>query len=83
MKKTSFKEDDELRPEYERSDFTKLECGKYADRLAEKTNVVVLDPDVAEAFPNNKAVNDALRGLIEGVQATTTPKKSSTSGVKK
>lgn len=38
--------------------------GKYAERYAEGSNVVVLSPDVAEAFPDSKAVNDALRALI-------------------
>jgi hypothetical protein len=41
MKKDSGKADDELRPEYNRSDFTKLERGKYAARAAEETNVIV------------------------------------------
>jgi hypothetical protein len=39
--------------------------GKYADRLGEATNIVVLDPEVAQAFPNDDAVNTALRGLLE------------------
>ena len=70
MKKTKTKPIDELRPEYKRSDFGPLERGKYAVRAATETNVVVLDPEVAEAFPNDKAVNEALRGLLE-VAATT------------
>ena len=62
MKKDS--EEDDLRPEY---DFQKLERrvrGKYVDRYREGTNLVLLDPDVAEAFPDAKAVNDALRLLL-------------------
>jgi hypothetical protein len=39
--------------------------GKYARRLGESTNVVVLDPQVAKAFPNDDAVHTALRGLLE------------------
>jgi len=39
--------------------------GKYAKRYAEGTNVVVIDPDVAEYFPDHEAVNDALRGLTK------------------
>jgi len=65
MKKADRKADDELRPEYERSDFGELTRGKYAARLAEETNVVVLDPEVAAAFPNDAAVNEALHGLID------------------
>ena len=64
MKKASRQAPDDLRPEYKRSDFDSLERGKYAARLAEGTNVVVLEPEVAKAFPTDKAVNDALRGLL-------------------
>lgn len=70
MKRGSRKASDELRPEYRRSDFGKLVRGKYAARLASETNVVVLEPELAEAFPNAKAVNEALRGLLD-VAATT------------
>jgi hypothetical protein len=38
--------------------------GKYAARYAEGTNVVLLDPDVAELFPDSRTVNDALRALV-------------------
>ncbi|MDN5941260.1 MAG: hypothetical protein L0H94_05190 [Nitrospira sp.] len=70
MKRGSRKAGDELRPEYRRSDFGKLVRGKYAARAARETNVVVLEPEIAEAFPNAKAVNEALRGLLD-VAATT------------
>jgi len=64
MKKANGKQSDELRAEYKRSDFGTLARGKYAQRSAEQTNVVVLDPQVARAFPNDRAVNKALRGLL-------------------
>jgi hypothetical protein len=56
---------DELRDEY---DFTPEELrrgerGKYAERYARGTNLVLLDPDVAEVFPDSVAVNWALRAL--------------------
>ena len=70
MKKGRRKAVDELRPEYRRSDFSKLVRGKYEARVATETNVVVLEPELAEAFPNAKAVNEALRGLLD-VAATT------------
>jgi hypothetical protein len=54
---------DGLRPEYHAEDFGPMVRGKYAARMRESSNVVVLDPDVAEAFPNAQAVNRALRGL--------------------
>lgn len=70
MKRGSRKAVDELRPEYRRSDFGKLVRGKYAARVSAETNIVVLEPELAEAFPNAKAVNEALRGLLD-VAATT------------
>lgn len=63
-------ENDELRPEYQREDFEEMVRGKYALRCREATNVVVISPDVQKAFPNALAVNNALRGLLELVQAT-------------
>lgn len=51
-----------MRPEY---DFSKGVRNKYAPKLRRSTNVVLLDPDVAQAFSNSKAVNKALRELIE------------------
>jgi len=70
MKKASQASTEELRPEYTRSDFGQLVRGKYAARVAEGTNVVVLEPEVAEVFPNDEAVNKALRGLIDLAKAT-------------
>jgi len=64
MRKADMTSDD-LRPEYHREDFGPMVRGKYAERLREVSNVVVLDPEIAEVFPNTKAVNDALRGLLE------------------
>ena len=58
-----------MRPSYKRSDFKKIERGKYAARMRASTNVIVLDPEVAKVFPNNEAVNKALRGLIEVARA--------------
>jgi hypothetical protein len=59
------KELDELRPEYRREDFGTMVRGKYAQRMREATNIVVLDPDIAEAFPNAQVVNQTLRRLLE------------------
>lgn len=64
MKKVSRKTTDGLRSEYKRSDFGTLVRGKYAARAAQATNVVVLEPGVARAFPTDRAVNAALRGLL-------------------
>ncbi len=46
-------------------DFSGGVRGKYARRYAEGTNVVVLDPDVADLFPNSVAVNETLRAVAE------------------
>jgi len=69
MKKADMTSDD-LRPEYHREDFGPMMRGKYAARLREASNIVVLDPEIAEVFPNAKAVNDALRGLLELAEAS-------------
>ena len=71
MKKDKPTPKDELRAEYTRTDFAKpLVRGKYAKRLREASNIVVLDPEVAAAFPNAEAVNDALLSLVRIAQAT-------------
>jgi hypothetical protein len=66
MKKAKSESKDWGRREYKRSDFGELVRGKYAKRLNESSNVVILDPEIAEAFPNSEAVNKALRTLISG-----------------
>ena len=59
---------DELRPEYKRSDFGELVRGKYVERLKKGSNVVVLEPRVARAFPTSEAVNAALLSLLDLAQ---------------
>ncbi|PXF57335.1 MAG: hypothetical protein C4B58_10090 [Deltaproteobacteria bacterium] len=72
MKKDKLIKNDELRDEYKQSDFpAPLVRGKYATRLRESSNVIVLKPEVAEAFPNEEAVNYALLSLIKLAQTTT------------
>ena len=53
-------------PEY---DFTGAVRGKYYERYRQGTNVVLLDPDVAEVFRDAAAVNDALRLLVSVAEA--------------
>lgn len=58
--------DDELRPEYDLGMLLKDGVrGKYAERYRAGTNLVLLDPDVAKAFPDDAAVNEALRLVIQ------------------
>ena len=78
MKKGSQKATDVLRSEYKLSDFGTLVRGKYAQRVREATNVVVLDPKVAKAFPNDRAVNKALRGLLRDRKPSARPATRST-----
>ena len=56
---------DELRGEYDFSSLTGGVRGKYHERVRSGTNLVLLDPDVAKAFPTPEAVNRALRMLTE------------------
>ena len=65
MKKDKPLAEDDLRPEYRRSDFGELVRGKYVERLKKGSNVVVLDPRVVRAFPTSEAVNDALLSLLD------------------
>lgn len=62
-KETSSTPEDEFEMQ-EEYDFRGGVRGKYADRYARGTNVVLLDPDVAEVFPDSAAVNQALRALV-------------------
>lgn len=58
-------ETDDLRPEYDLSKLTGKVRGKYAERYRAGTNLVLLEPDVADAFPDAASVNQALRLLME------------------
>jgi hypothetical protein len=60
--------EDELRPEYDFAQMKGGVRGKYVERYRSGTNLVLLDPDVAQAFPNDAAVNEALRLLIQVAQ---------------
>ncbi|MDI6745110.1 MAG: hypothetical protein QMD07_07010 [Thermodesulfovibrionales bacterium] len=61
---------DELRPEYS-FDYSKAVRGKYYKRILEEgANVVMLEPDVAKAFVDSAAVNDALRSLLDLTKTT-------------
>ena len=57
--------EDELRPEYDLSTLKGGVRGKYALKYKEGTNLILLDPDVAEVFKDNESVNEALRFLIK------------------
>lgn len=64
-KKTSERElNDDLRPEYDFSQLSGGVRGKHADRFQAGTNLILLDPDIARAFPIQESVNEALHLLI-------------------
>ena len=77
MKKVKKVRADELRDEYKRSDFGPLVRGKYVERLRERSNVVVLDPEIADLFPNGASVNAALRALVEIAKRAGSPRRRS------
>ena len=66
MKKRSDKMTDELRPEHDLRQLLKAGVrGKYAKRYGAGTNLILLDPDIRKAFRNERAVNEALRLVLE------------------
>jgi hypothetical protein len=68
---------EEVRKEYKREDLGKGIRGKYFDDYKKGTNLVLLSPDVAAAFPDDASVNEALRGLMKiARQATGLTKRS-------
>ena len=71
MKK--MKNDPDMLEEY---DFSGGVRGKYAQRYEEGTNVIVIDPDVAEYFPDHDSVNEALRGLAAIIRRQTKAEQS-------
>lgn len=62
---------DELRPQYDFSQLVGGVRGKYVERYRAGTNLVLLDADVAQAFSNEAAVNEALRLLMQIAQRQT------------
>jgi hypothetical protein len=68
MKKEVDELEDELRPSYDFSKMAGGVRGKYVERYRSGTNVVLLDHDVAQAFPTSESVNEALRLLLQVAQ---------------
>ena len=76
-KKSKGEKTDDLRPEYDLGALLKDGVqGKYADRFREGTNLVLLDRDIAEAFPSDEAVNTALRLVIQLKQLPRSEKRN-------
>jgi hypothetical protein len=70
MKKAKSTEGNEMRTEYRREDLGRGVRGKYYAAYQEGSNLVLLNPDVAKAFPTSEAVNEALRGLLRLTEQT-------------
>jgi len=56
---------DEMRPEYDFASMPGGVRGKYVERLRRESNIVILEPEVAAAFPTGESVNAALRGMLD------------------
>lgn len=69
MSKANRPEDDDLRLEYDFASMKGGIRGKYVARLRKGSNLVLLEPDVAAAFPSADAVNEALRGVLNTTRA--------------
>ena len=65
-KTNTAEENPDMRAEYKRSDFTKLERGKFFAEVAKGSSVAILSPTIAKAFPSSEAVNEALQGSLNG-----------------
>ena len=61
-------------------DFSNGVRGKYTDRVAKGANVVVLDPDVAEVFPDSESVNQALRAIAAIIRKRVAESNEETKG---
>jgi len=70
MKKASQSKGSDIRPEYRREDLGKGIRGKYHRAYSKGTNVVLLSPDVAAAFPTAEVVNETLRSLLKIVRSS-------------
>jgi hypothetical protein len=73
---------EEMRKEYRREDLGTGVRGKYLNKFRKGTNLVLLSPDVAAAFPDEDSVNKALRGLIRVARQSTAGAKRSIRRVK-
>ena len=69
MKKTNPIPADDMRPEYDFASMKGGVRGKYARRAREGTNVVLIEPEVTDAFPTEQAVNEALNGVLNTTRA--------------
>src|SRR5437773_7911008 len=69
MKKTNHIQADDMRPEYDFAAMKGGVRGKYARRAREGTNIVLIEPEITDAFPTEQAVNEALKGVLNTTRA--------------
>lgn len=69
MSKANRPNDNDLRPEYDFASMKGGVRGKYVARLRKGSNLVLLEPEIAAAFPSDDAVNEALRGVLNTTRA--------------
>ena len=72
-KESAAKSDDDLRPEYDLSKLKGGVRGKYYREAVAGTNLMLIEPDLAEIFPDSEAVNRALRLLVNTAESATRP----------
>jgi hypothetical protein len=75
MKKGSRRPSNGLRAEYDFSSMRGGVRGKYVKRYRAGTNLVLLEPDLAQAFPNDAAVNEALRAVLKATRVISRSKR--------
>ena len=76
MKKANRKFANDMRPEYDFASMKGGVRGKYVTQYRAGTNLVLLDPEVAEAFPTDAAVNQALRAVLSMTKVVRLPNKA-------
>jgi hypothetical protein len=76
MKKANRKSVSDMRSEYDFASMKGGVRGKYVTEYRTGTNLVLLDPEVAESFPTDAAVNDALRAILNMTKVVRLPKKA-------
>ena len=75
MKKTNSRSANDMLPEYDFASIKGMVRGKYATQYRAGTNLVLLDPEVAEAFPSDTALNQALRAVLSMTKVVRLPDK--------
>ena len=76
MKKANQKLKDDIRPEYDFASMKGGVRGKYVKKYRAGTNLVLLDPEVARAFPTDAVVNQALRAVLSVTKVVRLPNKA-------